>query len=281
MIATGVLLTVASMSFSFARSVDELSPVRPLRSIFHPAYALSLVGQLLIHLGCMVIAFRLAKEFEPDGPGSCAACGPARPPLSKGKGFLADLSRAVEEEYSKQREKAGLPEEEELKGYKFTPSLLNTVVFLVTTAQQVSVMLVNYKGRPFMQSVTENPAFAWSILMCCAGAFFCAFERIPELNQMLQLVTMPSDDFRWKVLKLLGATTLGALLWDRLCLAVFAPTVFWASLRAGMQMDLDAWWNSTRKTTMWVMTFVALFGSNFSLPVCIAVYIAYRSDLYK
>ena len=38
---------------------------------------------------------------------------------------------------TKQRLAKGLPAEEEATtGYKFSPSLLNTVVFLVTTAQQ-------------------------------------------------------------------------------------------------------------------------------------------------
>lgn len=79
-------------------------------------------------------------------------------------------------------------------------------------------MFVNYKGRPFMQGITENPAFLWSVSLVCGGAFACAFERVPELNQMLQLVSMPDDAFRWTILRLLAATTIGAFLWDRLML---------------------------------------------------------------
>lgn len=49
---------------------------------------------------------------------------------------------------------------------KFKPALLNTVVFLVETAQQVAVMAVNYKGRPFMLAATENVAMLFSLLAC-------------------------------------------------------------------------------------------------------------------
>lgn len=148
MIATGALLTVASLAFSFAKPVPELSPVPPLRSVFHPAYSVSLAGQLLIHLGCMVHSLGLARLHEPSGPGSCAACGPPPTPLSEGTGFVAELAREVEKRMSEKEAEAGAAPQ----AYKFTPSLLNTVVFLVTTAQQVSVMFVNYKGRPFMQA---------------------------------------------------------------------------------------------------------------------------------
>ena len=276
MIATGILLTVASLAFSFAKPVEELSPVPPLRSIFHPAYSLSLVGQLVIHLGCMVFSFKLAKQFEPDGPGSCVACGESYS-LTNGTGFIAELSRTLEKELAKQDDGAAAASS---TGYKFTPSLLNTVVFLVTTAQQVSVMFVNYKGRPFMQGITENPAFMWSVLLCCVGAFVCAFERMPELNAALKLVSMPNDEFRWKVLHTLAASTLGALVWDRLCLAVFAWPVLKAALTSSSPdpMHLLA---STRRLFLWVLTFLIVMGSGGKLIVLIIVYQLYRWGLYN
>jgi cation-transporting ATPase 13A1 len=278
MIATGILLTIASLAFSFARPVEELSPVAPLRSIFHPAYAVSLAGQLLIHLTCMVYSFHLAKQFEPNGPGSCTACGPALAPLSDGTGFLAELSKALEKELAKNDTTDGTAAAG--TGYKFTPSLLNTVVFLVTTSQQVSVMFVNYKGRPFMQGITENPAFMWSILLCTVGAFVCAFERLPELNAALKLVSMPNDDFRWRVLHTLGASTLGAFLWDRACLAVFAPHVLRAALNAAWP-DPMALLMSTKRSILLLLTFLIVMGSGGKLIVLIVVYQLYKFGLYS
>jgi len=61
MIASGVLMSVAAIAFSYTRPVDRLSPVRPLASIFHPAVAVSTLGQAAIHLACMVYAVQITR----------------------------------------------------------------------------------------------------------------------------------------------------------------------------------------------------------------------------
>ena len=142
------------------------------------------------------------------------------------------------------------------------------------------MLFVNYKGRPFMQSVSENPAFMWSVLFCCLGAFACAFETVPELNSMLKLVSMPSDDFRWRVLGTLALSTLGAWAWDRLCLYTFARHVFRAALEAASP---DPWQMllSTRRFMLICITFVVVMASNMNFIVLLVVYQAYKMGLYK
>ena len=105
MMASGTMIGVASLAFSFAKPVDRMHRVRPLSSVFHPANLLSdlhaslskvfseteslpcsctgMMGQLLIHLFCMVYIANLAKEimgeegvkevidFEKDHSSSC------------------------------------------------------------------------------------------------------------------------------------------------------------------------------------------------------------------
>lgn len=212
MIASGALLTVASLAFSYAKSVDELSPVRPIASIFHPAISLSILGQLAIHLLSMVSAIRLAKEHAPEEVEA-----------------LAELSYAKPKHHAPPPAPSPPAEEEDtllaLLGAgssNFTPSLLNTVVFLIETAQQVSVMMVNYKGRPFMISSLENRPMLYSLAACCALTFACAFEAVPWLNSKLQLVSLPSSSFRTRMLLILSASVFGSLLWDRLCSFFFA-----------------------------------------------------------
>ena len=89
MMASGTMIGVASLAFSFAKPVDRMHRVRPLSSVFHPANLLSslagkapapcqiapcrqkparnlwpgMMGQLLIHLFCMVYIANLAKEI--------------------------------------------------------------------------------------------------------------------------------------------------------------------------------------------------------------------------
>merc|ERR1719235_151434 len=67
LMASSWLLSTASMAFSYARPCDKMHPVRPLRSLFHPAIFLSLFGQAAIHLGCMVYATNIARAaMDPE-----------------------------------------------------------------------------------------------------------------------------------------------------------------------------------------------------------------------
>jgi len=198
MIATGLLFSVAGIAFTYARPVQELAAVHPLGSIFHPAVALSTVGQLAIHLGTMVLAVRMARAAT---TGEESVTSPYEPEWLK-MVLAASASPASK---------------------KFKPALLNTVVFLVETAQQVAVMAVNYKGRPFMLAATENSAMLWSLLLCGIGLFAAATERWPSLNGALRLVGLPDDAFRVQLLVLLTVSIFGSLLWDRLVVAVYAP----------------------------------------------------------
>eukprot|EP01001_Neometanema_parovale_P006680 NODE_3029_length_1291_cov_130.647260_g27_i1.p1 GENE.NODE_3029_length_1291_cov_130.647260_g27_i1~~NODE_3029_length_1291_cov_130.647260_g27_i1.p1 ORF type:complete len:221 (-),score=40.23 NODE_3029_length_1291_cov_130.647260_g27_i1:180-842(-) len=112
---------------------------------------------------------------------------------------------------------------------EFSPNLINTVVFLVETVQQVSVLLVNYKGRPFMLGLSENGILLQSLASAMAGAVVCAYELIPTLNEWLQLVTFPTDQLRITILTILVINISFTLAWDRLCLWIFAPHILRAS----------------------------------------------------
>ena len=52
----------------------------------------------------------------------------------------------------------------------FLPNLLNTCVFLVETSQCIAVLLVNYKGRPWMKVATH----ACYLLVCAVPCPKCA-----------------------------------------------------------------------------------------------------------
>jgi cation-transporting ATPase 13A1 len=211
MIASGSALTAASLAFSYATPVHTLSPVRPLRSIFHPANFLSLVGQLVIHIGCMVYAVRLVKRATGE-----EADFPENAPVAVVP--EAVLKNATEEQRSIWDQ-----------GPPFNPSLLNTVVFLVETVQRVCVMLVNYKGRPHMMGAVENKTLLVSLASMVIGAFACAFEVSPWLNNWLQLVPLPDDAFRVKILATLFVSVAGTIAWDQIMLLLFAPRILFAA----------------------------------------------------
>ena len=60
MMATGTLLSIANIAFSFARPLDRMHPAKPLKSVFHPAHFVSMLGQIAIHLGMMIYIKDLA-----------------------------------------------------------------------------------------------------------------------------------------------------------------------------------------------------------------------------
>jgi len=66
MTAMGMLGSVSYMSVSRSKPLPNLSPVKPLGSIFHPSMFLSLLGQFAVHLIVMMMAVKGAKEYMTD-----------------------------------------------------------------------------------------------------------------------------------------------------------------------------------------------------------------------
>lgn len=212
MMASGTLMSVASLAFSFARPVDRMHPVRPLASVFHPAILFSMLGQLLIHLGCMVYIAQLAKDVMGE----------------------AAIKEIVEFEKERNKHIDGMDEEAFndwtwFMSVPFKSNLLNTCCWLVETSQQISVIFVNYKGRPWMKGLLENQPLFLSLFLCIAMVAVCAWGVVPYLNQVLNLVVVP-EELRMQVMGTLFVSLIGSFLWDRLMVAVFAPHIFKATI---------------------------------------------------
>ena len=90
-------------------------------------------------------------------------------------------------------------------------------------------MLVNYKGRPHMMGAMENKTLLVSLASMVVGAFACAFEVSPWLNNWLQLVPMPDDAFRYKILGTLFVSVAGTIAWDQVMLLLFARKILFAA----------------------------------------------------
>jgi cation-transporting ATPase 13A1 len=71
---------------------------------------------------------------------------------------------------------------------EFEPSLLNTAVYLLQLIQQISTFAINYQGRPFRESLSENKGMFWGIIGVTGIAFSCSTKFIPELNEQMKLV---------------------------------------------------------------------------------------------
>lgn len=81
---------------------------------------------------------------------------------------------------------------------EFTPSLLNSAVYLLQLIQQISTFAINYQGRPFRESLSENKAMFYGIVGVSGLAFVCALELVPEINEGMKLVPF-SDEFKMRM----------------------------------------------------------------------------------
>lgn len=82
---------------------------------------------------------------------------------------------------------------------KYTPTLLNSGVYLLSMSQNVSTFAVNYIGRPWRESIPENKALYWGLIGASAIAYLGALELLPEMNEWLQLAKMSTDYQSWLI----------------------------------------------------------------------------------
>lgn len=92
---------------------------------------------------------------------------------------------------------------------KFTPSLLNTGMFIIQLVQQVSTFAVNYQGEPFRENIMNNKGMYYGLLGVSTLAVASATEFLPELNEAMKFVPM-SDDFRFKLTACLALDFFGS-----------------------------------------------------------------------
>lgn len=72
----------------------------------------------------------------------------------------------------------------------FEPSLLNTGMFLLSLAQQVSTFAVNYIGLPFKEGIKDNKGMYYGLLGVAGLALVGSTEFMPEMNEAMQFVPM-------------------------------------------------------------------------------------------
>lgn len=135
--------------------------------------------------------------------------------------------------------KEQLPEDHEVNlDGAFKPGILNTVVFLVSNVQQVTVFVVNLQGRPFMTGLTENRPLLWSLAATFILTFMFASETVPGLNKYFQLVPFPDDAFRDVILRLLMMDVCSTFLLDRLMKFLFCRDILFASIKGTTMKDI-------------------------------------------
>jgi len=210
----GIILTAFFMTVSWAKPLRRLAPVRPRTSVFNPHLLLSVAGQFLIHLSCLMAAVHfctpylttdaaaaVAAEFAlppavPALPGAGAAAAAAAEFSTSASSIgglnldagesLVDVLRAAS------RAATGDDAEVTPPTSSFKPNVINTVIFLLSTAQQAVTFLVNYTGEPFMQPLRDTKILLYGVLATVVAAAVAATGALEEVTTMLELVELPT-----------------------------------------------------------------------------------------
>ncbi|VDN02745.1 unnamed protein product [Thelazia callipaeda] len=103
---------------------------------------------------------------------------------------------------------------------QFKPNLLNTAVYLMAMALQVATFAVNYRGRPFMESLLENRSMLYSLLVSGSAVFVLASGIFPELTEKFELVELPFE-YRRALLSCIAADLLACFTIDRVLCFLF------------------------------------------------------------
>ncbi|KAA8894990.1 cation transporting ATPase [Sphaerosporella brunnea] len=79
---------------------------------------------------------------------------------------------------------------------EFSPSLLNSAIYLLQLIQQISTFAINYQGRPFRESLKENKGMYYGSSVWPASRSAARWSLVPELNEKLRLVPF-TDAFKF------------------------------------------------------------------------------------
>ncbi|XP_043955574.1 manganese-transporting ATPase 13A1 isoform X1 [Gambusia affinis] len=106
-------------------------------------------------------------------------------------------------------------EEQFVDLYKeFEPSLINSTVYIMSMAMQMATFAINYKGHPFMESLSENRPLLWSIVLSGLAIVGLLTGSSPEFNEQFALVEIPTE-FKLIIAQVLLVDFVAALLMDR------------------------------------------------------------------
>uniref|UniRef100_A0A3B4FIB3 Endoplasmic reticulum transmembrane helix translocase n=1 Tax=Pundamilia nyererei TaxID=303518 RepID=A0A3B4FIB3_9CICH len=97
---------------------------------------------------------------------------------------------------------------------EFEPSLINSTVYIMSMAMQMATFAINYKGHPFMESLSENRPLLWSIALSGLAIVGLLTGSSPEFNEQFALVDIPTE-FKFIIAQVLVVDFVAALLVDR------------------------------------------------------------------
>ncbi|VDP67445.1 unnamed protein product [Schistosoma mattheei] len=100
---------------------------------------------------------------------------------------------------------------------EFKPSVLNTLVYLISTGMETVTLAVNYTGHPFMESLIENKPMLISLIVAVLGIVILPFGPFADALQLVHL----DYDLRIMFFKVLAFDFIASFLIDRVLVFIF------------------------------------------------------------
>jgi len=105
---------------------------------------------------------------------------------------------------------------------EFEPSVLNTVVWLVSAAMMVSTFAVNYKGKPYMEGLSANKGLLITLGSSAIAVAGLTSGSLSGLSDYLELVPLPTEELRSDLMGLMAADFCLCWFFDKLLTKAFA-----------------------------------------------------------
>ncbi|XP_050708710.1 endoplasmic reticulum transmembrane helix translocase-like isoform X6 [Eriocheir sinensis] len=187
----GLLQAACFLFISRSKPLPELSAHRPLPNIFN----IYTVATVLLQFGCHFTAL-LYLVNQANHLDNHTAIG----------GAAVDLEK------------------------QFEPSLLNSTVYIISLALQVSTFAINYRGRPYMEGLSENRPLLYSLMGAFGLILALSLGIFPDFGRQFEIVEFPSE-FRVTLIQVLCLDFALSFVIDRVCLALFGEGKLAPSLR--------------------------------------------------
>lgn len=219
MMLSGIFCAVLFLVMSHAKPLETLAPLRPPASILCFYMALTVAGQFALHMFSLWSAIEMTRPHIVPG----WVCSPESTNSTRAKenSLPAPFCSGPCDEIGCGDCVIGTCISDRYPDADFSPNLLNSVVFLVTTSANFATFAANYKGRPYMTPLTGNRALLGTLVTGILSLWVAAFELMPDFNEYLQMTTMPDFAFRVAVWKIMAIDLFGSLAIERVCLFLF------------------------------------------------------------
>ncbi|XP_076753737.1 endoplasmic reticulum transmembrane helix translocase [Xylocopa sonorina] len=194
----GVLLATCFLFISRSKPLKTLSKQRPLPNIFNLYTIVTVLLQFAVHFVSLVYLVREATLLSPKSDKLAAILAPSN---------ASNASMALNASYTDEED-------------TFEPNLLNSTVYIIAMAIQISTFAINYRGHPYMESLLQNKSLLYSLIANAAVILGLACGFLPELATQFEIVDFPND-FRSLLVQILIADFILAYIVDRVCLWLF------------------------------------------------------------